>query len=132
MHQEASTMVDTKNFNQGLKFLVVGGISTLVNYGVFSVTLTLVKQSPLIAAAFGYMSGVGVGFVGNKYYSFQSSSKEISETMRYLGVYLSTLFVSLVLAHFINANVFSYVFIIGVTTVLNYLGCRFLVFKNEN
>ena len=125
-------MVASKHFSQGFRFLLVGGISTLINYIIFSALLTFLKQLPVIATAFGYVSGVGVGFFGNKYYSFQSFSKDISETLRYLGVYLSTFLVSLVLAHFINANVLSYLFIVGVTTVLNYLGCQFLVFKNEN
>jgi putative flippase GtrA len=115
------------------RFLVVGGISTVINYGVF--WLLLKQNNYQMASAAGFMTGLIVGFFLNKNWTFQYPGPT---TIRIVATYISTYVLSLVLSlvllsclvHYfgmmaIYANIVCIVF----TTCTNYAGIKLLVFQ---
>src|SRR3989338_11195354 len=69
------------------KFCFVGGIATILNYGLFYILFTFGFHY-LLSAASGYILGVVIGFILNKILTFQSSSKNKVNvyTIRYLVI----------------------------------------------
>lgn len=116
------------------RFVAVGVLSTVVNYGVFYVTVT-VGISYLIASAVGFLVGVGVGYRFNKHWTFgvtQPSDRQI--LLGYWLVYLTSLVCGLLLIHFLVEGLqmdvrLANLAAIVLTTCTNFFGTRLLVFK---
>ncbi len=118
-----------------LRFIVVGVLSTIVNYGVFYVLLRGFDVSYLIASAAGFLSGVGVGYRLNKSWTYAHQGRSsLALTMKYLAIYAVSLALGLAfLAELVNslgldarlANVLT----IGLTTMTNFIGTKFWVFR---
>ena len=119
--------------NQFLRFCFVGGLSTIINYSVFYLLLVSGIHY-LISSAIGYLTGVLVGFTLNKKFTFRSESKQYSiEITKYLFVYTASLFLGLgllrLLVSFGLSALLANVCSIGLTTITNFLGSKFFVFK---
>ena len=117
------------------KFCFVGGIATILNYGLFYILFTFGFHY-LLSAASGYILGVVIGFILNKILTFQSSSKKYAvEITKYLMVYTFTLFLGLGILqllvwsglHPLLANLL----VLIPTTISNYLGCKWFVFDQN-
>lgn len=116
------------------RFIVVGLLSTILNYSVFY-ALVIAGISYLIASAAGFVIGVAIGYGMNKRWTF--GVKQPSDRRHVLGywmVYLTSLVCGLLLIRFLVevlrvdvrlANLAAIV----LTTCTNFAGTRFLVFK---
>jgi len=120
------------------RFLVIGVLSVLVDLAVYLV-LTRWGLSTHVAKGVSYVSGMVVGFLGNKFWTFESARRSIAEPITYVMLYATTLLVNVA----VNAAVLAlcapilsprwnrgWAFLVatGVTTVLNFLGMRFVTF----
>ncbi len=122
---------------QAFKFIVVGGVSTVVNYAVFFLSYSYGQINYLLASAIGYVTGLSLSYLFNASWTFrQQSSHHLagSQTLRFITVYVCSLAVSLSLiymcVHWLGmdprlANLIA----IMQTTVTNFLGCKYYVFK---
>lgn len=122
---------------QVLKFIVVGSLSTVVNYAVFFISYSYGQVNYLLASAIGYATGLLLSYVLNASWTFrqQSNFRLVSrQTFRFILVYVCSLGLSLgsiyVLVHWLGidprlANIVA----ICQTTVTNFLGCKYYVFK---
>jgi putative flippase GtrA len=118
-----------------MKFVITGILATILNYGVFYVLLQFFGVYYLISSSTGYISGVLLGFYINKKWTYESKTKAYKkEIAQYFVVYLISLLVGLGILklevsvlhiHPLIANVF----MIGVTTIMNFLGTRYFVFR---
>jgi len=119
---------------QALRFAVVGGISTIVNYAIYYALYKGIALHYQLSSAVGFMTGVAVGYSLNKYWTFGVVEKKNQEVAKYFAVYLVSLLLSLAFLHLtvelvgINPNIANF-FAICLTTVTNFLGTKFLVFK---
>jgi putative flippase GtrA len=117
------------------RFLVVGSLSVLVDFGVYSALATGAGLAVSLAKAFSYLAGVVVGFVLNKRWTFESSRRSWQEATTYLALYAVTLGVNVgcnrLVLSLIGADHRSLAFIMatGVTTVLNFIGMRLVTFR---
>lgn len=117
-----------------IRFLIVGGISTAMNYAVFFILLGLSMQYQW-ASACGFMAGVIVGFPLNKAWTYRASSTMTTSVFySYIAVYLASLIINVAaitmlvdLMH-IEPRIANLVTII-ITTVANFLGTKFWVFR---
>ncbi|MBP7282760.1 MAG: GtrA family protein [Leptospiraceae bacterium] len=123
--------------NRFIKFLVVGGICTIINYIIFYVLFNYFGVQYLLSSAIGYTSGLVIGYYVNKFWTYQVERDSQEKYMfKYLFVYLaslgaSTLFLKF-LVEFLNLNpVLANIFAIGLSTITNFVGTNFLVFKNK-
>lgn len=75
-----------RKFRAFTGFIVAGGIATALNFTVF-LALYWVGFSYLLAATFGYVSGITVSFVINRKLVFRSRAPVKVEALRYVVAY---------------------------------------------
>lgn len=117
------------------RFLIVGGLSTVINYLVFLALFSNGWLDYVPASAVGFLSGVAFGYVLNKRWTFGVTARStLGVVARYLAVYLASLGMGLMLIHGLVeyadidpliANAISIVF----TTCTNFIGTRYMVFR---
>jgi putative flippase GtrA len=86
----------------------------------------------LVAAGAGYVSGVFLGYGLNRWWTF--GVRDSHAMLAYGGLYTATLLVSLVLLRVLVESVglaptFANLLVIVVTTILNFVGSKYVVFK---
>lgn len=118
-----------------LRFLVVGGISTVINYAVFYVLFLWTGIGDKPASAAGFLTGVAVGYLFNKSWTFRHEGPtSFTLVGKYLLVYLASLMMSLGLLYVLVdlggmdariANVLCILF----TTCTNFAGTKLVVFR---
>ncbi|MFH1424495.1 MAG: GtrA family protein [archaeon] len=115
-------------------FVIIGGLSTIVNYGLFALLFTLVGVHYLFAAGVGYVSGVMFSYAFNTKYTFR---KKIGKTVfTYFLSYGVTLVMSLSLLMFLKVSLgidplIGNILTIGCITFVNFASCKFLVFNEK-
>lgn len=119
---------------QSLKYLLVGGLATSLNYFIFYILLNFAEINYLIASASGFIISVFAGYFFNKKWTFNDSNKDIILILKYFSMYGASLLLSLfLLKTFVSVFLFSpelaNVFSIVVTTCVNFIGLKYLVFK---
>ncbi len=121
---------------QFIKFCIIGLESTVLNYLVFLILLYFLFVDYLISAGIGFLSGVFLGFIFNKLYTFNSNKKSVITLPKYFFVYLFSLGFALLslkfLVEFVGIKpLISNALLIPVTTFINFFGTKILVFKNK-
>ena len=113
------------------RFVVIGGTSVAIDLAVY--TLLDGTLDPTPAKAVSYVAGMLVGFVGNKFWSFGSRRKTASEPLTYGLLYAVTLAVNVLVNGWVlegtGHRLFAFLTATGLTTVLNYLGLRWVTFR---
>ena len=120
---------------QFYKFIIVGIVSTIINYGVFYFFIEVLLINYLISSSLGFMSGVLVGYSINRNWTFESKAeKKSKEIIGYLSVYFFSLFLSLIVLKIlvdlvkIDAKIANF-FVLNLTTFVNFIGIKTRVFK---
>jgi putative flippase GtrA len=117
------------------RFLVVGTLSVLVDFGVYSALATGAGLAVSLAKAISYLAGVAVGFVLNKRWTFESSGRSWQEATTYFALYAVTLGVNVGCNRLVltwagaDHRPLAFVAATGVTTVLNFIGMRLVTFR---
>ncbi|VTS04951.1 GtrA family protein [Tuwongella immobilis] len=121
---------------QLLRFVVIGCTAVLIDLGMYTL-LTGAGLGTSLAKGLAYLTGMIFGFIGNKFWTFESSSRSMREPMLYLTLYTCSLGVnvavnSLVLA-FLGAEwkLFAFLTATGVSTVMNFVGLKWVTFRNR-
>ncbi|WP_435144750.1 GtrA family protein [Halobaculum sp. P14] len=118
-----------------VRFCLVGGVATILNYSAFFALFQFLNVHYLISSGTGYLLGVAFGFYFNKTYTFENGGTEYyGEAARYLALYVASLFMGLALLRgLVTVGVpvlLANVVIIGFTTMTNYLGSKYVVFSS--
>jgi putative flippase GtrA len=127
------------------RFLVIG-LASVATDAFFYWWFTYLGLALTPAKGISYALGMLLGFIGNKFWTFESPVKNATEPLSYALLYALTLIVNMVT----NALVFKFslnwlgaiikepwqpalllAFFVatGLTTVLNFLGLRFITFR---
>jgi len=113
-----------------LRFSLVGGASTILNYLLFYILYQFLDVFYLVSSGAGYIGGVVFGFYFNKVFTFKSRSDDYyEEGIVYFALYTASLLIGLALLRILvligipilTANVI----VIGFTTITNYLGSKY-------
>jgi len=130
--------MDGSIWHKFLRFCIVGGISTVVNYGIFYFLYIQVGINYVASSVAGYVSGLLVGYLLNKYWTFTDHVKKGHQYFfGYLAVYTVSLIASQAaliclvegkLAGPLIANCFA----IGLSTITNFVGLNTFVFKTHD
>lgn len=120
------------------RFIVVGIVSTIVNYGFFY-TIFGLSGRYILASSAGYIAGLIVGYALNRNWTFgdKKADQKNKEFLLYCIIYAGSLVFSLLFlralvewAHF--DPIIAQVFAIGLSTLMNFIGLRFIVFRNQD
>lgn len=123
-----------KSIIQLKRFLITGGISTIISYSIFLLCLHVFSMHYILANFTAFVISVTFGYNCNKRWSFSGPHHKTSHIFEYLTVYCTSLLISIIILK-IAVDFFGIIpeiaFIISlcVTTCVNFLGIKFLVFK---
>lgn len=116
-----------------LKFLVGGGSAVITDAVMYILLRRLTDIST--AKAISYISGAAVGFVINKLWTFESKRFKFSEVWKYIGLYMcsaaANTYTNNMVLYFFSSSVFAFLCATGISTIMNFLGQKFIVFKKE-
>ena len=127
-------MVDLNKFDKKeiLKFLVGGGTAVIIDFLTYKIFMILGIERT-VAKTLSFICGSIVGFIINKYWTFKSSKFEIKEILKYIVLYIVTAFINSQVNKYIlllfESEMFAFLCATGVSTILNFLGQKFLIFR---
>lgn len=121
------------------RFLVIGGLSVLTDLAIYAL-LTQLGFVTHASKGVSYVSGMIVGFIGNKCWTFESARRSIDEPIIYVILYAITLGVNVLVnglvlaiaAHWlppITARGTAFFVATATTTVMNFAGMRLITFR---
>ena len=127
-------MVNLNKFDKKeiLKFLIGGGTAVIVDFLTYKIFMILGVERT-VAKTLSFICGSIVGFIINKYWTFKSSKFEIKEILKYIVLYIVTAFINSQVNKYIlllfESEMFAFLCATGVSTILNFLGQKFLIFN---
>ena len=120
------------NKQEILKFLVGGGTAVIVDFFTYKIFMILGLERT-IAKTLSFIYGSIVGFIINKYWTFKSPKFQIKEILKYTVLYILTAFINSQVNKYtlllFGNEMFAFLCATGVSTVLNFLGQKFLIFR---
>lgn len=138
-----------KSLPQSIKFLFVGGLNTVVGVGVELITYLImglpfslssnVQALPwqiAVATAISYTIGTAHSYVWNKFFTFESKDKSISEVLRFIAVYAVQLVINFAmkwaLIELLDINTYvAMIITLLVTTCISFFGHKLFSFRNS-
>ena len=119
---------------QFIKFICVGAVCTVINYFSFFLLLNFFYTNFFLASASGYLIGLLFGYFFNRVWTFQADEDFLIQKIKYLSTYIFSLIIGLlalnVLVKKLNLEPeIANIYVILVTTILNFLGTKVWVFK---
>jgi len=115
-----------------LRFLVGGGSAVLVDFFAYK-GLMLLGMERGIAKGASFLLGSCVGFLINKFWTFESKAFSKGEVLRYVILYSITAIINALVNKaviiLIPIELIAFLCATGVSTVLNFLGQKFFVFR---
>ena len=120
------------NKQEILKFLVGGGTAVVVDFLTDKIFM-IIGIERTIAKTLSFICGSIVGFIINKYWTFKSPKFQIKEILKYTVLYILTAFINSQVNKYtlllFGNEIFAFLCATGVSTILNFLGQKFLIFK---
>ena len=115
-----------------LRFLVGGGTAVVVDFCIYRLLL-LFSWNMDIAKMISFICGAGVGFIINKFWTFERKQFVIKEVLKYVALYTCTGVINAIVNRctlsLINIQIIGFLVATGVSTVLNLLGQKYVVFE---
>lgn len=120
-------------YRQFIKFLLVGGSATAVQFLVLIVLVEYTRLQPVASAILAYMTAAGVNYLGNYYFTFNTQNHHWQSVVRFVLVVLMGLAVNTLvfwaglrlLPHYLWAQIVA----TGVTLWVNFILHRHFTFR---
>ncbi len=116
------------------RFVVIGVLSVAADFVCYRLLMSA-GLSPSVAKGLSYLSGMTVGFFGNKFWTFESKRWNVGEPLRFCGVYLTSLVINVTINAAVlgllgaDAILAAYVIATAVSTATNFLGLKLVTFR---
>ncbi len=112
-------------------FLLAGGSAVATDMGTYFILLHWLPHSP--AKAISFVLGSFVAYLLNKVFTFRKPGRSAGEVIRFAVLYASTLganvLVNRLCLGLVGSELFAFFVATGTSTILNYLGQKFWVFR---
>jgi putative flippase GtrA len=117
---------------QAFRFIIVGLLSVCVDTIIYFLTKSIV--SPSLAKGISFVSGTLVAYLLNKQWTFEEDRHHTVKVIKFVSLYTFTLFANisvnrLGLHLYPGAYILSFIAATGTSTVLNFIGQKWWVFK---
>lgn len=113
------------------RFLIAGSCAVLTDFITYYYMLNFLSHN--ISKTISFLLGTVVAFIINKYWTFENKKKNFTQIIQFLFLYTSTLTINVIANSFIlnitGLVLLSFVIATGVSTVLNFIGQKWWVFK---
>jgi putative flippase GtrA len=121
---------------QAFRFIVTGGLSAIVDFGLYVLLYKVAGMQPDLAKTIGWMAGTTTAYLMNRRWTFQAepSTKRLVAVW---GLYITTFLVQVGLNHLFlrifdysaTGVVIAFVIAQGTATVINFVVQRAVIFK---
>lgn len=121
---------------QGLRFLFVGGLNTLVGYGIYAL-LVFLGVNYLISNTISTIIGVAHSYLWNRFFTFKSKNKALKEITKFVSVYIASYLIGMCTLFIFKDKLNISPYLAGlinlvITTLISYFGHKYISFrKNE-
>ncbi|MDR0287796.1 MAG: GtrA family protein, partial [Clostridiales bacterium] len=118
-----------------VRFLITGGINTVVGYGFYALFIAL-GFNPYLATTFSTILGIINSYFWNKYFTFRKPKKSLAEVIKFVTVYLVSYILNLLLVNLFVYKLGFNAYVSGavclfVTTLVSYFGHNFYSFRQN-
>ena len=115
-----------------LRFFVGGSTAVAVDFFIYRLLL-LFSWNMDISKMISFVCGAGVGFIINKFWSFESKQFAVKEIMKYVVLYFCTGIINATVnrgvLHIMDIQMLGFLVATGVSTILNFFGQKYIVFE---
>ena len=123
--------IDTTTKQQLGKFIVSGLIAVAVDFGVYFFLNNYINHN--VSKGLSFLTGSIVAYLLNKFWTFRAKEFSGSQLFRFFFLYLTTLAINILVnkgvLNLFNSVLFGFLCATGASTILNFLGQKFWVFK---
>lgn len=121
--------------HQGIRFLLVGGLNTVVGYGVYALLLYL-GVNYLIANTISTIVGVAHSYLWNRFFTFKSKEKAGAEIVRFVSVYIVSYLIGMGTLYIFKQVLNISPYIAGlinlvITTLISWFGHKYFSFNDK-
>lgn len=114
------------------RFIFAGGTAVLTDFTSYH-ALMMFGIGMDVAKGSSFLLGSIVGFIINKLWTFESAHFSKGEIIRYCILYLCTAYINALVNRgvlgILNVKIVGFLCATGVSTVLNFIGQKYFVFK---
>lgn len=114
------------------RFLIVGFSAVGTDALVYFILINFLNTE--VSKMLSFVSGSFLAFLLNKIWTFENSSSVKPQIVKFAALYISTLvinnYTNSMFLELFNNTLFAFLVATGVSTVLNFLGQKFWVFKS--
>ncbi|MCD6046811.1 MAG: GtrA family protein [Gammaproteobacteria bacterium] len=128
------------------RFIIIGIIATLFDFSLYSIGHRWLNLPYAMAKTFSFICGSCLAYFLNKHFTFKQEKHQAGQMLRFVILYVLTMLVNVA----VNSSsialltqkisiawltkseilIFSFVIATGTSTVLNFIGQKFWVFKS--
>lgn len=123
--------IDITTKKQFYKFIVCGVIAVAVDYGTYYLLNNYMGHN--FSKGISFLVGSIVAYLLNKFWTFESKVFIGKQLLRFLILYMTTLVINVLvnkgILNLYNSMLFGFLCATGISTILNFLGQKFWVFK---
>ncbi len=123
--------IDSTTRGQLLKFIVSGLIAVAVDFGVYYLLNNYTSHN--VSKGISFLTGSIVAYLLNKFWTFDTKEFSGKQLFRFFFLYGTTLAINVLVnkgvLNLFNSVLFGFLCATGASTILNFLGQKFWVFK---
>jgi putative flippase GtrA len=128
------------------RFIIIGIIATIFDFSLYSIGHQWFNLPYAMAKTFSFICGSCLAYFLNKHFTFKQEKHQASQMIRFAILYILTMLVNVavnsssiaILTQKISISwltkseilIFSFVVATGTSTVINFIGQKFWVFKS--
>jgi len=142
MHDSKIIIGNNKLHSQLLYFIIIGVIATVFDFVIYTALSSVLPYT--ISKSISFVLGSALAYLLNKFFTFKQPVHSTRELMRFISLYATTLVANVLvnaialgqLPVFIGSLltwetiiILAFIIATGVSTVLNFLGQKFWVFR---
>ena len=127
-------MLSEKSKQELLRFLITGILAVGTDFSSYYLLMDLMPID--MAKGTSFILGSIVAFILNKMWTFESNAQTAPALLQFSLLYTTTFFANvlvnhLTLAWIVNIHLIGFLFATATSTVLNFIGMKFWVFKSD-
>ena len=126
---------DKKNFLEIYRFLIVGVCSVSIDFLFYYFFIYFDFFDPNNAKRLSFIIGAIFAFYANRNYVFQVNEKKFSQYIMFSILYFTSFILNSIVHDFVylisNLTLISFLCATMVSTITNFTGQKFLIFKNK-
>ena len=125
--------IDKESKKQIIRFICSGILAVLTDLLVYYLLINFISYS--LAKGIAFLSGTAVAYLLNKYWTFKQPVFSTTQLIKFLALYLFSLVINVAINNYtlkeFKITILAFLIATGTSTIINFVGQKFWVFKNK-